>query len=172
MPIIPCSGASLWTRHRKSCACSSALGCLKEVTRHPCGLTLSITFLIVPSLPLVSIPCTTSKTAWLRGVAQLLQLAQLRLQRPQLRLPLLRPTPSVWRVEVPRMGGAPGPASRRIPFGGALTRRPGKQRTIDGHAVTHNMRATVRGDAAERRGADPRGCEGGRPGGRGRVRPG
>ena len=82
----------------------------------------------------------------LRGVAQLLQLAQLRLQRPQLRLPLLAPDAvRVAGVEVPGMGGLPDPASRRIPFRGGPTRRPGKQRTIDGHAMTHNMRATFRG---------------------------
>ena len=148
MPIIPCSGTALWTRHRKSCACSSGVGCLKEVTRQPCGLTLSITFLIVPSLPLVSIPCSTSKTALaLRGVAQLLQLAQLRLQRSQLRLPLLRPTPSVWRGSKSR--GWAGAPRIQLPgvyhSGGALTRRPGKQRTIDGHTMTHTMRATIRG---------------------------
>src|SRR6185437_8324999 len=51
--------ACLWTRQRKSCPASSSVGTLNEATAQPCGLTDCITCEIVPSLPLVSIPCRT-----------------------------------------------------------------------------------------------------------------
>ena len=37
-------------------------GALKDTTLQPCGFTPDITLLIVPSLPLVSIPCNTMST--------------------------------------------------------------------------------------------------------------
>ena len=59
MPILPLAGALLWYRHRKSWLDSSALGVLKEDTLHPCGLTPLKTCLMVPSLPPVSMACST-----------------------------------------------------------------------------------------------------------------
>ena len=39
MPMRPRAGSAIVQRHRKSCASSSELGCLKECTSQPCGLT-------------------------------------------------------------------------------------------------------------------------------------
>ena len=56
------SVATVWSasrhvvRQRKSCSNSSALGCLKLKTSHPCGLTPDMTWRTAPSLPEASMP--------------------------------------------------------------------------------------------------------------------
>src|ERR1700674_1319039 len=62
MPISPCSGSLLRMRHRKPWRRSSGVGCLNAVIKTPCGFMPPITWVIVPSLPLVSMPCSTIKS--------------------------------------------------------------------------------------------------------------
>ena len=49
-------------RQRKSCLRSSSVGALKLVIRTPCGSTSPIVWRSTPPLPLVSMPCSTSRT--------------------------------------------------------------------------------------------------------------
>src|SRR3954462_7256533 len=63
MPMKPCGGTAAWMRQRKSCASSSRVGCLNDVTRTPCGFTPVKTCLTVPSLPPASIACRTTSSA-------------------------------------------------------------------------------------------------------------
>src|SRR5260370_980620 len=62
MPISPAAGTCLWTRQRKSWSSSSWLGAFQADTLTPSGLTPSKTCEMVPSLPLVSMPCSTTST--------------------------------------------------------------------------------------------------------------
>src|SRR6266508_1312699 len=57
-------GVRRWTRQRKSWSSSTSLGALNEVTWQPCGLTLEKTLRMVPSLPLVSMPWSTTRRLW------------------------------------------------------------------------------------------------------------
>ena len=64
MPIMPRGGTATWARHRKSCRSSRAVGVLKEVTSQPCGLMPEKMCRMVPSLPAVSMPCRTIRSAY------------------------------------------------------------------------------------------------------------
>src|SRR5258708_14192916 len=64
MLIMPLPGTTRWIRQRKSRTCSLDVGPLNERTSHPSGLTCAMTWRIVPSLPLVSIPCSTMSRLW------------------------------------------------------------------------------------------------------------
>src|SRR5579871_5427858 len=66
MVSSPAAGACECTRHRKSCASSTGVGALNGTIRKPSGSTSWNTARIVPSLPLVSMPCSTSSTRRLR----------------------------------------------------------------------------------------------------------
>ena len=69
-PDPPPFGSALLQRHRKSWLRSSADGCLKATTWHPCGLTPDITCLMVPSLPAASMAWSTTSThGWCRSPA-------------------------------------------------------------------------------------------------------
>ena len=62
MAIVPGRGSWRFTRQRKSCRRSLCVGALNETTLTPCGLRPRSAYLTVPSLPLVSIPCSTIST--------------------------------------------------------------------------------------------------------------
>src|SRR5688500_8996467 len=98
MANSPSRGAWRCTRHRKSCSRSSAVGAPKETTLTPRGLRQPATCLIAPSLPALSLPCSTTSA--------LLSLA---------------PHIASWRANI----SSPSAANRRravalvMPFGGS-----------------------------------------------------
>ena len=63
MLMAPSSGSAFEQRHKKSWPSSSADGCLKASTRHPCGLTPDMTCFMVPSLPAASMAWRTIRRA-------------------------------------------------------------------------------------------------------------
>ena len=60
--MMPGSGSRCAIRHRKWWRRSSSVGALKQVIRTPCGSTRPTVCRIVPPLPEVSMPCSTSST--------------------------------------------------------------------------------------------------------------
>ena len=63
MLMSPRAGRRIAARQRKSWSSSSELGALNGCTSQPCGLIPSITCSMTPSLPEVSMPCSTTSTA-------------------------------------------------------------------------------------------------------------
>src|SRR5215468_2059682 len=63
MPTYPRRGQAKCARHKKSCASSSSLGRRKAVTVTPRGPVSLKTWSMVPYLPAVSVPCTTTSSA-------------------------------------------------------------------------------------------------------------
>ena len=77
MATSPLAGVTRWTRHRKSWAASSADGCSKATTLQPWGFIEPRTWLIVPSLPPVSIACRQIRSDRRRStVEQFLEFSQ------------------------------------------------------------------------------------------------
>lgn len=64
---LPGSGSALVIRQRKGCARSSLVGALKAVCLTPCGSKAPTTYRMIPPLPEVSIPCTTSRSERFRS---------------------------------------------------------------------------------------------------------
>ena len=60
MPMSPGTGSRRRMRQRNPWRFSSGVGALNGVIMTPCGLKFLTTWVIVPSLPLVSMPCRTT----------------------------------------------------------------------------------------------------------------